>query len=172
MALILCDYINLGYFVNWRGSFQYFERGDVSYFDPKERKFLRINPSRGDVPDETWIALPVIKEVDVVKNYFRYRWNSTILQDYIDLNDHDFCVKVAFLADEYGIEDGLYNYVMCCYGEIISKWAEDNHIPNCKLHYLERFDLVHADEQEVLKFRREQIRLERLQEEEFKKSLQ
>lgn len=171
MALIVCNYID--YFVYGRRSHCFFERGEVSYFDPIERTFLRITPSRGETPAAHWIPLPIIKEVEIYKNYLRYMGNTTFLEDYDNLDDLDFSCKIAELAEKYGFENCLYAYASCCYGEIILKWIADNNIPNCKLRRHASF--MKATTREELKnlmaYNKEQLRLEELQEEEFKKSM-
>ena len=102
MALILRDYLD--YFLWWRGTHKSFEKGAVSFFDPKDRRFFRIYPAAGDIAQSEWISLPVIKEVDVFKDYLRFRGNTTLLEDYGHLNDLEFTVEIAFIAEEYRLK--------------------------------------------------------------------
>ena len=171
MALIVCDYLN--YFIDGRESSFHFRQGEVSFFDPTERRFLRINPGNGDVPQSNWIPLPIIKEVEAYKNYLRFMGNTSILQDYAHLDDFDFSVKVLELAERYDFERSLRGYVECFYGEKISNWIKENKIPNCKLRRLcclIRID-TDGDVAKLYEYNRKQIELEDIQEEEFKKSL-
>lgn len=181
MALVITPYY-YEYFVWDRRTSRWFERGYVSYFDPTERCFLRINPSEGDTAQEHWIPLPVIKGIEFDKKYLRFKGYEDILQDYTDLDlselsDEEFEIEVVRLADKYGFEDSMWAYATCCWNEIILKWIEENNIPNCKINgrpYWVEYDPFRDPKEHakrILDFGREQRRLEEQQEEEFKKTL-
>lgn len=174
MALISDNFAE--YFMFKRQTARHFELGEVSYFDPKERRFLRINPSKGDIPQEHWIALPVIKHSEVIKGYLQETGKVEILKSCAELNEFDFTDKVIALSDELGFGDDLGEYVTQYYDKMLSKWIEDNHIPNCKLHYPWFPDGAPAwaegDPKKIIAYRREYLLREELQEEEFKKSRQ
>lgn len=175
MALIIGNYLD--YFIFKRQTARHFELGEVSYFDPRERSFLRITPSKGDAPEKHWIALPVIKHSEVIKSYLQETGKVEILQSCAELGEFDFTDKVIALSDELGFGDDLGEYVTRYYDEMLSKWVKDNHIPNCKLHYPwfgnERLpDWAEGDYKKAIAYRRDTALREELQEEEFKKSLQ
>jgi len=171
MALLLRE--NVNFFVYNNITIRYYRQGAVSYFDPIERKFLWIYPSKGDVAQENWIPLPLINDVDLIKKYLHLSIRDSILQKYEDLDDLKFIVAILELAEEYGFEDSLSGYLTCYYHEIMLKWAEDNNIPNCKLG-IERPLCTCYTREEAKKFMDycvELARQEELQEEEFKKSM-
>lgn len=175
MALIVGNFLD--YFIFKRQTARHFELGEVSYFDPKERCFLRINPSKGDAPQEHWIALPVIKHSEVIKGYLQENGKVEILKSCAVLDEFDFTDKVIALSDEFDFGDDLGKYVTQYYNAMLSKWIEDNHIPNCKLRYEwygnERLpDWAEGDYKKAIAYRHDTVRREKLQEEEFKKSLQ
>lgn len=174
MALIVGNFLE--YFIFNRQTARHFELGEVSYFDPRERSFLRINPSKGDAPQEHWIALPITKHSEVVKGYLQEAGKVEILKNCAALGEFDFIDKINTLSDELGFGDDLGEYVTQYYNEMLSKWIEDNHIPNCKLRVEWYPDGAPAwtegDPEKVFVYRSECALREKLQEEEFKKSLQ
>ena len=171
MALILFAYKD--FFYRRRGNDADFANGRTSYFDPVERVFLRIDPSEGDRPAAHWIPLPVIKEADVFRNYLRLMGRVSILKEYEDLDDFHFAIQISKIADHYQFHLELNSYEICYCSEVIGKWAEDNHIPNCKtileppLMEIETVD----DMRRKIKIMAERLKAEELQEEEFKRSL-
>lgn len=174
MALIVGNFLD--YFIFKRQTARHFDLGEVSYFDPKERCFLRINPSKGDAPQEHWIALPVIKHSEVIKGYLQETDKVEILKSCAVLDEFDFTDKVIALSDEFDFGDDLGKYVTQYYNGMLSKWIEDNHIPNCKLHYPWFPNgapaWMEGNPERIIAYRRECSLREKLQEEEFKKSLQ
>ena len=171
MALIMAQYKE--YFYWWRLNRAHFENGEVSYFDPIERTCLRINPTKGDVPSERWIQLPIIREIDVFKNFLRLSGRISLLEKYSHLNDYDFSVKIDELAERYQFDERLDGYRQCYLGEIMSDWICKNHIPNCKMYSEAPLLVVNTEEdmQEYIAQIREMYLSENKQEATFKKSL-
>lgn len=121
--------------------------------------------------------IAAIKHSEVIKSYLRETGKAEILQSCAELGEFDFTDKVIALSDELGFGDDLGKYVTRYYNGMLSKWIEDNHIPNCKLHYPrsgnERLpDWAEGDYKKIIAYRRDTALREKLQEEEFEKSLQ
>ena len=170
MALIVRDYLD--HFVINRQTMRHFNSGEVSYFDPQNRCFLRINPTKGEVPQDHWIPLPVIRYSEVLKNFLRETGRTEILQKYSDLDELDFSDAILKLWETNGDHD-LGDYVTRHHDEVLSKWIEENQIPNCKLRYGWTQGIARTREEAmaVMEYRKKIVDSEMLQEEEFKKSL-
>lgn len=170
MALIMFKYLD--FFIRSRLDEQR-NSCDVAYFDPVERIFRRINPAVGEVPKDHWLPLPIIREVDILRNFLRLTGRVSLLEKYTNLNAFDFCVKITTLADRYEFSHYLHGYKVCYCSEVISNWVEDNQIPNCKV-ILEPPLMEIATEEDMrkqIKIIGEKSAAEDLQEEEYKKSL-
>lgn len=171
MALILRHYLD--YFVYGRSSHFRFEHGEQSYFDPIERRFLRITPSIGEVPQSHWIPLPVIREADLLKTYLCSSGNEWLIEKYADLEEIDFCVNVIRDVEKYNLDDVSGETVYSSCNKLLQKWIDDYNIPNCKI-CIERPNMEVNNREDAKRFKdrvSELICMEAIQEEEYKKSL-
>lgn len=170
MALIMFKHLN--FFIRSRLDER---RGscDVAYFDPIKRVFLRINPTIGEIPESHWIPLPVIKEADMFRNFLRLTGRNSLLEEYAGLSDFDFSVKISTLADRYNFSHYFHGYKVCYCSEVISRWVEDNQIPNCKIILEPPLMEIKTEDdmRKQIKALGEMSAYEDQQEEEFKKSI-
>lgn len=171
MALILNDYLE--YFLDGYYYRSAFMNGEQSYFDPIERCFLRITPSKGEVAQAHWIPLPVIHHADALKITLRATNNEWLIEKYADLEEFDFCVNVIRDMDRLDIEAHPNENAATYIEQLLQKWIDDNSILNCKVH-LEEPDMEINNHEDLKKYKEcisELWRKEVLQEEDFKKSL-
>ena len=171
MALILKDYLE--YFLDGYWYRSAFMNGEQSYFDPIDRCFFRITPSKGEVAQVHWIPVAVIHHADALKVTLRATNNEWLIEKYADLEEFDFCVNVIRDMDELNIEADPNENAAVYIEQRLQKWIDDNNIPNCKVRL--KYPHMEVNNNEDFKKYKECVselrRQEALQEEEFKKAL-